>query len=199
MLSRYSLLTTNSLNKMNICVYCSSSDQVRDEFKQQATEFGNWLADKAHTLVYGGATGGLMSAVAQGASNAGGDIVGIIPDCIIEKGRKSDLPRELFIVGDMAERKSMMKEYSDVFVVFPGGFGTLDEMFDTISSCMVGEHDKPTILYNPDNFWMGLLLQLDKILKEGLGYKITRNGNLKVVDTLEELKDVIIKTEKEQS
>ena len=184
---------------MNICVYCSSSDQVRDEFKQQATEFGNWLVDKGHTLVYGGATGGLMSAVAQGASNAGGDIVGIIPDCIIEKGRKSDLPTELFIVGDMAERKSMMKEYSDVFVVFPGGFGTLDEMFDTISSCMVGEHVKPTILYNPDNFWMGLLLQLDKILKEGLGYKITRNGNLKVVDTLEELKEVIIKTEKEQS
>ena len=184
---------------MNICVYCSSSDQVRDEFKQQATEFGEWLADKNHTLVYGGATGGLMSAVAQGASNAGGDIVGIIPDCIIEKGRKSDLPTELFIVGDMAERKSMMKEYSDVFVVFPGGFGTLDEMFDTISSCMVGEHDKPTILFNPDSFWTGLLLQLDKILKEGLGYKITRNGNLKVVDTLEELKEVIIKTEKEQS
>lgn len=182
---------------MNICVYCSSSDQVRDEFKQQATEFGKWMANNGHTLVYGGATGGLMSSVAQGASDAGGDIVGIIPDCIIEKGRKSDLPTELFIVGDMAERKSMMKEYSDVFVVFPGGFGTLDEMFDTISSCMVGEHDKTTILYNPDNFWMGLLLQLDKILKEGLGYKISRNGNLKVVDTLEELKEEIIKTENE--
>lgn len=182
---------------MNICVYCSSSDQVRDEFKQQAIEFGKWMANNGHTLVYGGATGGLMSSVAQGASDAGGDIVGIIPDCIIEKGRKSDLPTELFIVGDMAERKSMMKEYSDVFVVFPGGFGTLDEMFDTISSCMVGEHDKTTILYNPDNFWMGLLLQLDKILKEGLGYKISRNGNLKVVDTLEELKEEIIKTENE--
>ena len=184
---------------MNICVYCSSSDQVRDEFKQQASEFGKWMADNGHTLVYGGATGGLMSSVAQGASDAGGDIVGIIPDCIIEKGRKSDLPTELFIVGDMAERKSMMKEYSDVFVVFPGGFGTLDEMFDTISSCMVGEHDKTTILFNPDNFWMGLLLQLDKILKEGLGYKVSRNGNLKVVDTLEELKEMISKTENEQN
>lgn len=182
---------------MNICVYCSSSDQVRDEFKQQATEFGKWMASNGHTLVYGGATGGLMSAVAQGVADANGDIVGIIPECIIEKGRKSDLPTELFIVGDMAERKSMMKEYSDVFVVFPGGFGTLDEMFDTISSCMVGEHDKTTILFNPDNFWMGLLLQLDKILKEGLGYKVSRNGNLKVVDTLEELKEVIIKTENE--
>ena len=184
---------------MNICVYCSSSDQVRDEFKQQATEFGKWMANNGHTLVYGGATGGLMSAVAQGVADANGDIVGIIPECIIEKGRKSDLPTELFVVGDMAERKSMMKEYSDVFVVFPGGFGTLDEMFDTISSCMVGEHDKTTILYNPDNFWMGLLLQLDKILKEGLGYKVSRNGNLKVVDTLEELKEVIIKTENEQN
>lgn len=184
---------------MNICVYCSSSDQVRDEFKQQATEFGKWMAGNGHTLVYGGATGGLMSAVAQGVADANGDIVGIIPECIIEKGRKSDLPTELFIVGDMAERKSMMKEYSDVFVVFPGGFGTLDEMFDTISSCMVGEHDKTTILFNPDNFWMGLLLQLDKILKEGLGYKVSRNGNLKVVDTLEELKEAIIKTENEQN
>ena len=177
---------------MNICVYCSSSDQVRDEFKQQATEFGKWLADKNHTLVYGGATGGLMSAVAQGASDAGGDIVGIIPDCIIEKGRKSDLPTELFIVGDMAERKSMMKEYSDVFVVFPGGFGTLDEMFDTISSCMVGEHDKPTILYNPDNFWSGLLLQLTKIKEEGLGYKFSQNGNLRQANTLGELQDMLI-------
>ncbi len=184
---------------MNICVYCSSSDQVRDEFKQQATEFGKWMANNGHTLVYGGATGGLMSSVAQGVADANGDIVGIIPECIIEKGRKSDLPTELFIVGDMAERKSMMKEYSDVFVVFPGGFGTLDEMFDTISSCMVGEHDKTTILFNPDNFWMGLLLQLDKILKEGLGYKVSRNGNLKVVDTLEELKEMIIKTENEQN
>lgn len=184
---------------MNICVYCSSSDQVRDEFKQQATEFGKWMANNGHTLVYGGATGGLMSAVAQGVADANGDIVGIIPECIIEKGRKSDLPTELFIVGDMAERKSMMKEYSDVFVVFPGGFGTLDEMFDTISSCMVGEHDKTTILFNPDNFWMGLLLQLDKILKEGLGYKVSRNGNLKVVDTLEELKEMISKTENEQN
>lgn len=191
MLSRYLLLATNNLNKMNICVYCSSSDQVCDEFKQQATEFGKWLAQNEHTLVYGGATGGLMSAVAEGATEVGGDIVGIIPECIVEKGRKSDLPTELFVVGDMAERKTMLKEYADLFVVFPGGFGTLDELFDTISSCMVGEHDKPTILFNPDSFWTGLLLQFDKILKAGLGYKFTRNGNLKVVDTLEELKKAI--------
>ena len=115
------------LNEMNICVYCSSSDQVCDEFKQLATEFGKWMAVKGHALVYGGATGGLMSAVAQGVADAGGDIIGIIPDCIVEKGRKSDLPTELFVVGDMAERKTMLKEYADVFVVFPGGFGTLDE------------------------------------------------------------------------
>lgn len=183
---------------MNICVYCSSSDQVCDEFKQQASELGKWMAEKGHALVYGGATGGLMSAVAQGAADAGGDIVGIIPECIVEKGRKSDLPTELFVVGDMAERKTMLKEYADVFVVLPGGFGTLDEMFDTISSCMVGEHDKPTILFNPNNFWMGLLLQFDKILKEGLGYKFTRNGNLKVVDILDELKEEIIKIENER-
>lgn len=183
---------------MNICVYCSSSDQVCDEFKQQAAELGKWMAEKDHALVYGGATGGLMTAVAQGAADAGGDIIGIIPDCIIEKGRKSDLPTELFLVGDMAERKTMMKEYADVFVVLPGGFGTLDEMFDTVSSCMVGEHDKTTILFNPNNFWMGLLLQLEQIMKSGLGYKFTRNGNLKVVDTLDELKDLLTQCADEQ-
>ena len=119
---------------MNICVYCSSSDLVCDEFKQLATEFGKWMAKSGHTLVYGGATGGLMGAVAEAVANVEGDIVGIIPECIVEKGRKSDLPTELFVVGDMAERKTMLKEYADLFVVFPGGFGTLDELFDTISS-----------------------------------------------------------------
>ncbi len=177
---------------MNICVYCSSSDQVRDEFKQQATELGRWMARNGHTLVYGGATGGLMSAVAQGAADEGGDIVGIIPECIIAKGRKSDLPTELFVVGDMAERKSMMKEYADIFVVLPGGFGTLDEMFDTISSCMVGEHDKLTILYNPDNFWECLLLQFNKIMEEGLGYKFSKNGNLKQANSLGELQNLLM-------
>ena len=97
---------------MNICVYCSSSDQVRDEFKQQATELGRWMARNGHTLVYGGATGGLMSAVAQGAADEGGDIVGIIPECIIAKGRKSDLPTEVFVVGDMAELWHLMFKIS---------------------------------------------------------------------------------------
>ena len=176
---------------MNVCVYCSSSNQVCDEYKQQATKLGKWLAENGHTLVYGGATGGLMSAVAQGSADSDGDIVGIIPECIIEKGRKSDLPTELFVVGDMAERKTMMKEYADVFVVLPGGFGTLDEMFDTISSCLVGEHDKPTILYNPNNFWEGLLMQIERIMQEGMGYKIQRNANFSVVTTLDELTNQI--------
>ena len=180
---------------MNVCVYCSSSDQVRDEYKQQATEFGKWLANNGHSLVYGGATGGLMSAVAQGAADVDGDIVGIIPDCIIEKGRKSDLPTEMFVVGDMAERKTMMKEYADVFVVLPGGFGTLDEMFDTLSACMVGEHDKPTILYNPDNYWEGLLLQFERIMQEGLGYKFERNSNFSIAKSLEDLIDKIVNIE----
>ena len=139
-----------------------------------------------------------MTSVAEGAASEKGDIVGIIPECIVEKGRKSDLPTELFVVGDMAERKTMMKEYADVFVVLPGGFGTLDEMFDTVSSCMVGEHDKPTILFNSENFWMGLLFQLERIRKDGLGYKFTRNGNLRVVDSLDELKDLLTQYADEQ-
>ena len=176
----------------SIGLFCGSHIGNNPLFTQKATELGKLIANNKLTLIYGGSSWGLMGITASEVMNANGNIVGIIPDCIIEKGRKSDLPTELFIVGDMAERKSMLKEYSDVFVVFPGGFGTLDEMFDTISSCMVGEHDKPTILYNPDNFWNGLLLQLTKIKEEGLGYKFSQNGNLRQANTLGELQDMLI-------
>lgn len=158
---------------MNICVFCSSCDAIADSYKQQAARLGEWIVQNGHTLVYGGATGGLMDAVAQGAHRLGGEILGIVPQSIVDKGRKSPLNTELLIVADMDERKALLKENADVFVVLPGGIGTLDEMFDAIASRAVGEHNKPLVVFNPDNYWEGLITQIRRMEQERTAHKIS--------------------------
>ncbi len=183
---------------MNICVFCASSDSARDFFKDEARVVGRYIAENGHTLVYGGATGGLMQAVAETVSEKGGEIIGVIPEMIVAKGRKSDLPTQLFEVADMSERKELLKEYSDVFVVLAGGFGTYDELFDVLASGMVGYHDKPTILVNSDDFYDGILRQIRRMTDENVGY-VSRTSGFYVcqsaeaaVQKLRELEEQII-------
>ncbi len=161
---------------MNICVFCASSPQVSEVFKSEARLIGRFIAENQHTLVYGGATGGLMDTVAEATHEFGGEIIGIVPDLIVEKGRKSALPMQLFQVETMSDRKELMKEYADVFVVLAGGFGTLDELFDVVASGMVGYHDKQTILVNSDDYFAGLLQQIERMTAESLGYKAREAG-----------------------
>ena len=170
---------------MNICVFCASSPQVSERFKEEARAIGRYIAEKGHTLVYGGATGGLMDAVAEAVHECGGEITGVIPEVIVQKGRESSLPTVLFRVGTMSERKDMMKEYADVFVALPGGYGTLDEVFDVLASGMAGEHDKPLVLVNTDDYWGYMLQQFQKMHAEGLAYRSPR-VRLTVVQSAEE-------------
>jgi len=151
---------------MNVCVYCSSSNNISERYKQSAFRLGRFLADNKFTLVYGGATGGLMDAVAEGAKAGDGEIVGVIPEIIIRSNRLSKLPTRMITVTDMNERKKRMKEEADVFVVLPGGYGTLDEMFDVIASGTVGEHKKSLICVNEDEFYKDLLSQVEKMKTE---------------------------------
>ena len=145
---------------MKVCVFCSSSNNIPEKYKQSAYRFGQFLANKGITLVYGGATGGLMDAVAQGAKAGDGEIIGVIPDIIIKMNRLSHLPTQQIIVSTMSERKMRLKQEADAFVVLPGGYGTLDEMFDVIASGNVGEHRKPLICVNEDGFYRQLLGQI---------------------------------------
>ncbi|HNX88711.1 MAG TPA: TIGR00730 family Rossman fold protein [Paludibacteraceae bacterium] len=151
---------------MKVCVFCSSSNNIADRYKQSAFRFGQYLAEKGMTLVFGGATGGLMDAVAEGAKSGKGEIIGVIPEVIIKMNRLSALPTQQIIVNDMSERKKRLKQESDVFVVLPGGFGTLDEMFDVIASGTVGEHRKPLICINEDGFYSKLLDQIERMQTE---------------------------------
>jgi len=151
---------------MNICVFCSSSNNIADRYKQAAFQLGELIAGSGNKLVYGGATGGLMDAVAEGAKSKEGEIIGVIAQAIIKMKRISLLPTELIQVETMSERKALMKTLSDAFIVLPGSYGTLDEMLDIVASGVVGEHKKPLILVNQDGFYDQLILQIETMRNE---------------------------------
>jgi uncharacterized protein (TIGR00730 family) len=164
---------------------------VSETLKNQAVIIGKFIAENGHTLVYGGATGGLMDAVAQSTRKNGGEVIGIVPEVIVENGRKSDLPTQLFVVKDINERKAMLKEISDIFVVLPGGFGTLDEFYDTITSSLLGYYNKKIYLVNYENFYEGVILLIKNMTKENLGY-VNRKNNLVITESAEDTIEKIL-------
>jgi cytokinin riboside 5'-monophosphate phosphoribohydrolase len=151
---------------MNIAVFCSSSNLIADRYKAVAFRLGELIAESGNKLVYGGATGGLMDAVAEGAKSKKGEIIGVISQAIIRMNRQSDLPTELITVETLSDRKTQMKTLTDVFVVLPGSYGTLDEMLDIVTSGIVGEHQKPLILVNQDGFYDQFLCQINHMRSE---------------------------------
>jgi uncharacterized protein (TIGR00730 family) len=150
---------------MNIAVYCSSSNQIAESYKAPAYQLGAWIAQNSHTLVFGGATGGLMTSVSEGAACNKGKITGVIPQAVIAMRRQSTVCTELIVVDSMNERKAIMKNVADVFVILPGSYGTLDELFDVIASGVVGEHKKPVIIVNQEGFYNDLI-QLSLKMKD---------------------------------
>ena len=146
---------------MKIAVYCSAKDAIPEEYLALGDAFGTWLGENGHVLVYGGATGGLMSRVSDAAKSAGGYVIGVIPPRIVACGRKADNCDELYRVRCMSERKQAMRDIADVIVCLPGSYGTLDEMMDATSSAIVGEHHKPTYVLNYKGFFEPLKQQIE--------------------------------------
>ena len=151
---------------MNIAVYCSSSNHIAENYLATALSLGKWIAQNGHVLVFGGAKGGSMSAVSEGAASSNGKIVGVIPPAIIQMNRQSPLCTELVTVQDMSERKASMKNIADAFVVLPGSYGTLDELFDVTASAIVGEHRKPVIILNQNGFYNHLIALIAQMKEE---------------------------------
>lgn len=141
---------------MTIAVYCSAKDIIPEEYLNLGNELGAWIGQQGHSLVYGGATGGLMSRTSNAAKTAGAHVIGVIPPRIKAAGRLASNCDELVEVANMNERKQQMKELSDCFVCLPGSYGTLDEMYDVIASGTVGEHHKPCLIMNYNGFYEGL-------------------------------------------
>jgi len=150
-----------------ICVYCGSNPGARAEYAEAAAALGYALATRGITLVYGGGNVGLMGALADAALSAGGRVIGVIPSGLVAR-ELAHRGTDLRVVASMHERKQLMHELSEGFVALPGGLGTLDELFETLTWAQLGMHDKPTALYNVAGYWDGLLELVDHMVRERL-------------------------------
>jgi uncharacterized protein (TIGR00730 family) len=144
-----------SRNLDSVCVYCGSSDAADADFIGAAKALGEALAGANLRLVYGGGGVGLMGACARAAKEAGGRVLGVIPDFL--RGRERPLNDvETVVVANMHQRKMMMFEEADAFVVLPGGIGTLEEVIELLSWRRLSLHEKPVVFYSPRGFWTPL-------------------------------------------
>ena len=148
---------------MRIAVYCSAKDVIPEEYLSLGDRLGQWLGENGHTLIYGGATGGLMSRTSNAAKAAGAEVIGVIPPRIVACGRKANNCDELYRVLNMSQRKQHMRDLADVIVCLPGSYGTLDEMMDAVSSGIVGEHHKPVYVLNYKGFYKPLKQQIEQM------------------------------------
>lgn len=175
---------------MKIAVYCSAKDIIPEEYLRLGDDLGKWIATAGHTLVYGGATGGLMTRVSNAAREAGGRVEGVIPERIIKAGREAKNCNRLWKVTDMAARKRKMRQIADCFICLPGSYGTLDEMYDVIASGTIGEHKKPIYILNHNGFYEGLKLQREQMKQ--LRFLPEQESYLPIfVDSLEDIYQMI--------
>ena len=150
----------------SVAVYCGSSSGSQDIYTRQAQAMGQELASQGLTLVYGGGRTGLMGAVADAALAAGGRVVGVIPSFLADKELAHRGCTELHVVDNMHQRKLLMADLSDGFVAMPGGFGTLEELFEVLTWGQLGLHGKPVGLLNVEGFYDGLLSLLDHMVDQ---------------------------------
>ena len=149
-----------------MCVYCGSSPGADTAFAEAAGEVGRLLATSGRTLVYGGARVGLMRAVADAALSAGGRVIGVIPQALVDKEVAHHGLSDLRVVGSMHERKALMADLSDGFLALPGGIGTMDEFFEVWTWGQLGLHAKPCGILNVGGFFGPLLAFLDRLVEQ---------------------------------
>ncbi|MGE5332237.1 MAG: TIGR00730 family Rossman fold protein [Nitrospirota bacterium] len=141
----------------SLCVYCGSRPGENPLFADAAHAVGTWIGQHGGQLVYGGGSSGLMGMVAQATAKAGGRVVGVIPQTLVDKEYANHACDELHIVQTMHERKALMAERSGAFLALPGGIGTFEELFEVWTWRQLGYHDKPIGLLNVAGYYDGLL------------------------------------------
>lgn len=152
----------------NICVFCASAMPKSEQISRDCAAFADCLVRGGHKLVYGGASVGLMWVVAGRVSACGGKIIGIMPKFLTNREISAAKLDESYIVSDMAERKAMMIEKSDAFVILPGGVGTLDEFFEVVCLSSLGKVRKPIVVLNSDGFFDDLIKFMERTHQEGV-------------------------------
>lgn len=151
----------------SVCLYCGSSSRVAESHRTAAIRLGALLGEAGIRLIYGGGRVGLMGLAADGALQAGGEVVGIIPGFLDEREVGHPGLTELHVVDSMHARKQLMFEMADAFCVLPGGIGTLDETFEILSWRQLGLHDKPILVVDQDGYWRPLAALLEHAVQAG--------------------------------
>lgn len=151
----------------SVCLFCGSSDRADPAYTEAAYAFGKATAEAGWRLVYGGGGVGLMGASARGAHEAGGRVVGIMPAFLRSRERLFD-EVETVVVTSMHERKQLMYDQSDAFVVAPGGIGTLEEVVELLSWKRLDLHQKPVVFLNLNGFWEGFFALMRHSVEEGM-------------------------------
>ncbi len=163
----------------SVCVFCGSQTGNDPSHREAAATIGRLLATSGRRLIFGGGDVGLMGVAAASAHAAGGAVVGVIPEALVDRELTHPPAVELRVVGTMHERKSLMAELSDGFIALPGGFGTLDELFEIVTWAQLGIHRKPVGLLNGSGFYDALLAFLDQLVSAG--FLLRRHRELLIV------------------
>mgnify|MGYP003853550423 CR=1 FL=1 len=172
--------------KKSICVFCGSSGKVDQAYRNAATNFGTLIGERGYDLVYGGGRVGLMGLTADAALAAGASVTGVIPKFLedYEVGHRG--LNELIITDNMHDRKRIMYEKADAFVILPGGLGTMDETFEVITWTQLGLSRKPVVLANVNGFWDPLVALFDHFVATSFARPENRSI-IQVANTLEDV------------
>ena len=151
---------------MHICLYGASSNQIAERYVTLTRDLGSALAKAGHTLVCGAGGAGLMGAAARGFKENNGTVVGVVPRFLQVDGILYEHCDEMIYTDTMRERKQIMEERSDAFIVTPGGIGTFEEFFEVYTLKQLGRHQKPIVLYNIDGYYDEILAALNKAVAQ---------------------------------
>lgn len=145
----------------SVTVYCSSSNSVPAHYAQAASDLGRAIAKQGWLLVYGGNCVGCMGALANGARDAGGKVLGITPQLMVDEGIGDQLCDELIVTNNMRDRKALLEARGDALIALPGGLGTLEELFEVLVGRFLGYHGKPIVLLNVSGYYDPLVAMID--------------------------------------
>lgn len=177
---------------MNITVYLGANEGNAPFFKEAVHELGLWIRTNGNTLVYGGSKSGLMGELAESVLQAGGKVIGVEPQFFIDAGFVYDEITELITTKDMSERKAKMIELGDVFIAFPGGTGTLEEITEVMSKVSLKHLDAPCILYNLNGYYDSLKQLLEHMIEMDLSSEEKQEG-IYFAENLEEIQRILDK------
>jgi len=174
----------SSARLSSVCLFCGSSDGTNPRHRRDAARFGSQLAEAGLRLVYGGGGIGLMGVTARAAMDAGGEVIGVLPEDLERREVGMHDITELIIVDSMHARKKKMFDLSDAFVVLPGGVGTLDETIEMITWAQLHIHRKPIVIVDGDGYWQKFIELLAHVIEEGFAPQRTADM-YSVVDNID--------------